>query len=213
MVRLFLASRFRSARLRLLKNWLIILQRGAVGTDTKRSSRFLWSVQHLWYTSLFLFCFSNRTIADRSTVVAVWQYFSTWEKALYAFKSQAAIYRLITILDVPGAPKLTANSLLAAIVSNYGLDPAVDEAFISILPSGRNATPLDTNEQYMSTQLAGLLGDILISLSTDFFNGYFQLLVRHGQMMTDTSESLQNLEASLAGTYQNTTSSIQPIAG
>lgn len=131
---------------------------------------------------------------------------------MYAIKSQPAINRLVSVLNVPGAPKLTANSLLAAIVSNYGLDPAVDEAFISILPSGPKATPLNTNEQYMATQLAGLLGDILMALSTDFLNGYFLFLVRHGQMMTDTSESLQKLEARLAGTYQNTTSSVRPIA-
>jgi len=145
-------------------------------------------------------------------MVAVWQYFSTWQMALYAIEAQPAIARLVSTLKVPGAPKLTVNSLLAAIVSNYGLNPAVDDSFISVLPSGANAEPLDTSRMSMSTQLAGLLDDTLKSLSTDFYNAYFLLMVQHGQMMAYANESLQNLEANLAGTYQSTTSSVQPAA-
>ncbi len=104
------------------------------------------------------------------------------------------------------------NSLLAAIISNYGLDPAVDEAFISILPSGPKAEPLNTNEQFMSTQLAGLLGDTLMSIQANFSNGYFLWMTHHGQLMTDTSESLENLEANLAGIY-NTTINILSVTG
>jgi len=181
--------------------------------QTPSEAHAFYAAYNIYGIQVFSFSASSKcTLADRSILLAVWRYFSNWQTALFAFKSQQAIARLVSILNVPGAPKLTVNSLLAAIVGNYGLDPAVDEALIDILPSGPKAEPLNTNQQYMSTQLAGLLGDILMLLSTDFRNGYFLFLVRHGQMMTDTTESLQNLEANLAGTYQNTTSSIQPIS-
>lgn len=52
---------------------------------------------------------------------------------------------------------------------------------------------------YYSTQLSTLLGDILEALSGDFWNGDFLVLASHGQMMAYTGESLQKLEAGLAG--------------
>ena len=59
---------------------------------------------------------------------------------------------------------------------------------------------MDTSVTYYSTQLATLLGEVLESLSSDFWNGEFLLLAQHGQMMVYTGESSPNLVASLAGT-------------
>ncbi|KAF6220408.1 hypothetical protein HO133_002840 [Letharia lupina] len=132
-------------------------------------------------------------------IYAINTYFTTWESALYALKSQPAIAQLAQILGADGLPPLTTSSLLAATVSNYGLDAAADQALVSILPSGRRATRLDTDVTYYSTQLAALLGQLLGALSGDFLNGEYLVLADHGQMMAYTGESLQRLEASLAG--------------
>lgn len=138
-------------------------------------------------------------IAANGTIsLAVNQYFTVWEQALYAQKSQPAISNLVSILNVAGAPPLTASSLLAALIGNFGLCEAVDQAFVAILPSGRNAKSLDTSQNYMSTQLAALLSEVLLDLSTNFLNGAFLFMVAHGQMMEDVGESLQRLESSLA---------------
>ena len=104
----------------------------------------------------------------------------------------------MSILNVAGAPVLTVSSLLSAIINNFGQDQACDEAFIAILPSGQKATPLNTTQTYMSTQLSVLLESIMLSLSTDLLNGDFLFLAQHGQMMSVTNESVQNLEKSLA---------------
>lgn len=84
-------------------------------------------------------------------------------------------------------------------MNKYGLDAAADGALVSILPSGSRAARLDTDVTYYSTQLAGLLGDVLAGLSGDFWNGEFLLLAQHGAMMAYTGESLARLEAVLAG--------------
>lgn len=139
-------------------------------------------------------------MTDSGLLIAVWQYFSDWQKALYAISSQPAIDRLVSTLNVPGAPKLTTNSLLAAIVLNYGINPIVDQAFLDILPSGAEAEPLDTSQTFMSTQLAGLLGDVLMSFSTNFLNGGWLWMAQDGQMMENTTVSWQNLESSFVGT-------------
>lgn len=128
---------------------------------------------------------------------AVEQYLSVWQTAIYAIGSQPAINNLVSTLSGAG-PKITVEALLAAIVQGFGLDQSIDEAFVSILPSGRKSTPLDVSVAYMSTQLGALLAQMLLDLSTDFYNGYFLLLAQHGQLMTYTGESLQRLEASLA---------------
>lgn len=70
---------------------------------------------------------------------------------------------------------------------------------MSILPSGRQATRLDTDVTYYSTQLAALLADVLGGLSRDFWNGEFLFLAAGGQMMAFTGESLGKLEQGLAG--------------
>lgn len=135
--------------------------------------------------------------------LAVNTYLTTWSTALYALTSQSAISQLALVLganDAPGLPRLTISSLLAAVITNYGLDSATDEALISILPSGSKATDLDTTVPFYSTQLSTLLGDILKNSSAEFWNGDFLLLASHGQMMAYTGESLQGLEAGLAGT-------------
>lgn len=135
-------------------------------------------------------------------IYAINLYLSTWETALYAIRSQSAIAQIAQILGADGAaglPPLTSSSLLVAVISRYGLDTAADDALVSILPSGSNATPLDTNVTYYSTQLATLLGQVLGSLSSNFWNAGFLLLAQHGQMMAYTGESLARLEASLAG--------------
>ena len=62
---------------------------------------------------------------------------------------------------------------------------------------------------YYSTQLATLLGQLLESLSSDFWNGYFLLLAQHGQMMAYTGESLSRLEASLAGALVASVESVE----
>ena len=135
-------------------------------------------------------------------LLAVNTYLTTWSNALYALKSQIAISQLANALGadgVGGLPPLTSSSLLSAIISQYGLDSAADEALVSILPSGSRATKLDTNVTYYSTQLSTLLGEVLEGLSGDFWNAWFLLLANHGQMMAYEGESLQNLEAGLAG--------------
>jgi len=109
--------------------------------------------------------------------------------------SQPAINNLVSILSGAGGT-LTVGALLAAVVSNFGLDPAVDETFISIIPSGKKTAPLDTGMRYISTQLGVLLEEILLDLSKN--NGYLVLMAMHGQMMAYTGESLQRLESSLA---------------
>lgn len=85
-------------------------------------------------------------------------------------------------------------------MDRYGLDGAADGALVSILPSGSRAARLDTDVTYYSTQLAALLGRVLGGLSGDFWNGWFLLLARYGQMMAYTGESLARLEAGLEGT-------------
>ena len=135
--------------------------------------------------------------------LAVNTYFLTWETALYAFKSQSAIAELAQLLGANGAtglPRLTTSSLLVALVSKYGLDPAVDLALTDILPVGPQATTLDTSVTYYSTQLAQLLAQMLKALMTDFMNGDFLYLASGGQMMAYTGESEAALEASFAGT-------------
>ncbi|KAL9070655.1 MAG: hypothetical protein Q9161_004709 [Pseudevernia consocians] len=137
---------------------------------------------------------------------------SSAPNSLYALQSQPAIAQLAQILGadgVGGLPPLTTSSLLADLISQHGLDTAADQAFVSILPSGSKATRLDTNVTYYSTQLATLLGQLLESLSSDFWNGYFLLLAQHGQMMAYTGESLSRLEASLAGTPVETVEAVE----
>ena len=126
------------------------------------------------------------------------QYFSVWEKVLYAIHSQPAINNLVAILDVQGAPLLTVSSLMSAIVTNYGIDPSVDQWFISLLPTGSKATPLDMTVAYMSSQLAQLLATMLTSLMTYFEDG-FAFMTRHGQMMQYSNDSLAQLEINLQG--------------
>lgn len=135
-------------------------------------------------------------------LLAVNTYLTTWSTAIYALKSQAAISQLALTLGANGAaglPLLTSSSLLSAVITHYGLDTAADEALVSILPSGSKATKLNTKVTYYSTQLSTLLGNVLEELSGDLWNGWFVLLASHGQMMAYTGESLQNLEAGLAG--------------
>ncbi len=137
-----------------------------------------------------------------SFLLAINTYLTTWSTALYALKSQPAISQLALTLGadgVAGLPPLTSSSLLAAIVSQYGLDAAADESLISILPSGRKATRLGTSVTYYSTQLATLLQELLMGLSGEFGNGDFLWLAQHGEMMAYTGESLARLEARLAG--------------
>ncbi|KAM0794009.1 hypothetical protein BDR22DRAFT_49925 [Usnea florida] len=136
-------------------------------------------------------------------IYAINTYFLTWETALYALKSQPAIAQIAQLLGAngaPGLPRLTTSSLLSALLPKYGLDPAVDSALADILPVGPQATSLDTNATYYSTQLAQLLAQTLKDLMTDFLNGNFLYLAMGGQMMAYTGESEANLEASLAGT-------------
>ena len=71
---------------------------------------------------------------------------------------------------------------------------------MSILPSGRLATDLDTSKEYYSTQLATLLGELLESVMVGSGVLLFLLLAQHGQMLAYTGESLARLEASLAET-------------
>ena len=92
---------------------------------------------------------------------------------------------------------------MVAIVNSYGLNAAVDEMLISILPSGKNATPLDTSQTYMSTQLAQLLSDLLLSLSTNFNDGIFMLMVQHGNLIQPSKETISLLEDNLAGVELN----------
>ena len=135
--------------------------------------------------------------------LAINTYFLTWETALYALKSQTAIAQLAQTLGpdgVAGLPRLTTASLLVALLYKYGLDPAVDEALVDILPSGPRAASLDTSVTFYSTQLAQLLAQLLEGLMTDFENGDFLWLATVGQMMAYTGESEVGLEASLAGT-------------
>lgn len=51
----------------------------------------------------------------------------------------------------------------------------------------------------MSTQLAALLSEVLLELSTNFLNGEFLFMAADGQMMEYVGESLQRLQSSLAG--------------
>ena len=121
-----------------------------------------------------------------------------WEKAIYARQSQPAISNLVSVLDVKGAPALTVTGLFVAIVSNFGNDQTNDLFFISILEGIKEPAVLDVTQTYMSTQLAQLLADLLSLLMTDFANGYFLLLVQHGQLMRNSSETLSQLENNLA---------------
>ena len=107
---------------------------------------------------------------------------------------------MVQILGAVGLPRLTTESLLVDLLKKYGLDPAVDSALTDILPSGHKATSLNTTVTFYSTQLAGLLAQMLKGLMTDFQNGDFLWLAANGQMMAYTGESGGNLEASLAGT-------------
>ena len=122
-----------------------------------------------------------------------------WHNALYAANSQPAINNLVSLLDVQGAPALTVSSLLAAVITNFGLDKAVDQAFISIIPTGKSATNLDISQRSMSPQLAQLLADILMRIMTEPYKAYFLRLAQHGQLMQNNNESLSQLEGSLAG--------------
>lgn len=142
---------------------------------------------------------SRRTTGtdDNNFSIAVEQYLSVWQTAIYATASQPAINNLVYILSAAG-PTLTVAALLAAIVENFGLEQAADEALVSILPSGKKAGALAMNTAYTSTQLGVLLADLLLDLSTNFLNGHFLWLAQHGQMMAYTGESLQRLESSLA---------------
>lgn len=133
-------------------------------------------------------------------IYAINLYFLTWETALYAIKSQSAIAEVAQILGAAGLPRLTIPSLLSALLSKYGLDPAVDLALTDILPSGHKAISLDTTATYFSTQLAQLLAQMLKALMTDFQNGDFLYLATDGKMMAYTGEDQANLEANLAGT-------------
>ena len=81
----------------------------------------------------------------------------------------------------------------------YGLDPDADAALSDILPTGDQATPLDLTVELFSPQLTALLRDLLLDLSTNLGGGSFLYLARNGQMMQYTGESLQRLEANLAG--------------
>lgn len=70
---------------------------------------------------------------------------------------------------------------------------------MSILPSGSGVASLDTSATYYSTQLATLLGQVLQSLMGGTSMLLFLFLARGGEMMAYTGESLQRLEATLAG--------------
>jgi len=150
------------------------------------------------YGSVSFAYIADGTYANK-VVPAVEQYFSLWEEAICSIKSRPAISNLVSILDVGGLPPLTVSSLLVDIVHDFGLDQALDETFISLLPSGKKAKSLDTSQTYMSTQLVQLLSDTLLSLMMDFNDGFFLLLAQHGQLMQSTNETLLLVEDSLAG--------------
>ncbi|KAL6719741.1 hypothetical protein ACLMJK_001662 [Lecanora helva] len=125
------------------------------------------------------------------------QYFLMWEKAIYATSSQPAIANLVSTLDVQGAPTLTVNGLLIAIITNFGSGADTELYFISILQSVKNPAVLDTTQKYMSAQLAQLLAEVLSLAMTDFINGYFLIMAQNGQMMQNTTLTLSQLEANL----------------
>ena len=133
------------------------------------------------------------------TGLAIEEYLAIWMKALFSETSQPAISNMVSILSAEGLPKLTVESLLAALVNHYGDNPAVDMSLIDFLPSGRWATTLDLNQK-VSYQLADLLAKFLLSLSSQFFGGGFLYMARGGQLMNSTTEVLTDLLSRLSQT-------------
>ena len=126
------------------------------------------------------------------------QYFTTWTTAIYALKSQPAISAMALTLSRPGLPRLTPSSLLTAVVTTYGLNPAADSALINLLPTGKKAPLLDTSVTYYSTQLAGLLADMLADVMSEAGKLGFILFAMGGALMRYPGESIAGLEGRLS---------------
>ena len=70
---------------------------------------------------------------------------------------------------------------------------------VSSLPIGKNASLLDMGQNSMSGQLTNLLSEVLLKVMTDPVKLDFLMLVRDGQMMQNSTQSLSQLKANIAG--------------
>ena len=102
-------------------------------------------------------------------------------------------------LSVPRGRALFVNSLLSTLVYGYGMDQPLDHALISLFTDGDLLGSSETRPMMANAQdsLAGLLQDIMDTITSDWASGNFQAMAADGMLLNSTGETVVTLEERL----------------